>query len=174
MPERTAAEAFNRYLEPLRPAISCVTPQILTRPNISRWRGEVLDVLLDEGRPVRLRGPERIHLRVRMRVRLVQAEPPRGLWEASTAAYEYRLSDHDNREIVAYHWHPDGQSHVRTPHLHLGPGAEVGRAALLTAHLPTGPVHLQDVLRLAIEGLDAEPVRRDWEQVLHLTPAPLV
>src|SRR5205085_1644240 len=105
---------------------------------IHRQPNELIDVVLGRGDPIRLRGPERIHLRVRMRVRLTQAEPPRGLWEARTAAYEYRLSDQDDREIVAYHWHPEGQSHVQAPHLHLGPAAEIGRPALLAAHLPTG------------------------------------
>jgi hypothetical protein len=125
-----------------------------------------VDVVVGGGEPVRLRGPERIQLRVRLRVRVTQANPPRGLWDATTAAYEYRLSDLDDREIVAYHWHPEGQSHVQTPHLHLGPGAEIGRRALLMAHLPTGPVHLAAVLRLAIKGFAAEPARRDWDRVL--------
>ena len=116
---------------------------------------------------MRLRGPQRIHLRVRLRVRVTQTEPPRGLWEAQTAAYEFRLSDQDDREILAYHWHPDGQSHVLTPHLHLGPAAEVGRAVLLTAHLPTGPVTLDDVLRLAVVSFEVAPIRLDWERVLH-------
>jgi hypothetical protein len=104
-----------------------------------------------------------------MRVRLTQAEPPRGLWDAQTAAYELRLSDGDDREILAYHWHPDGQSHVQAPHLHLGPGAEIGRAALQSAHLPTGAVPVQDVLRLMIESFGAEPARRDWDSVLRVT-----
>jgi len=114
---------------------------------------------------VRLRGPQRIRLRVRLRLQLVQAEELRGHWQAEAAAYEYRLSDHDDREILAYHWHPDGQSETRTPHLHLGAAAEIGHAALLTAHLPTGHVAAQDVLRLTIESFDAEPLRRDWLRV---------
>jgi hypothetical protein len=165
VPERTAAEAFEGHLRPLRRAISCVTQTIFTYPAIHPRRSELVDVLLGSGEPVRLRGPDRIHLRLRMRVRLSQLGPPRGPWEAETAAYEYRLSDEDDREILAYHWHPDGQSHVTTPHLHLGPGAEVGRAALLTAHLPTGPVSIHEVLRLAIESLGTEPSRRDWDAV---------
>jgi hypothetical protein len=125
-----------------------------------------VDVLLNRGEPVRLRGRERIHLRVRMRVRLTRAEPPRGLWDAATAAYEYRRSDQDDREILAYHWHPGGQSNAEAPHLHLGAGAGLGRSELLTAHLPTGSVPIQDVLRLAIESFGAEPARRDWGRVL--------
>ena len=96
----------------------------------------------------------------------MQTGQPRGQWEARAAAYEYRLSDGDDREILAYHYHPDGASPVQTPHLHLGPAAEVGRAALTTAHLPTGWVALEAVIRLAIEGLGAEPARRDWDRVL--------
>jgi hypothetical protein len=132
-----------------------------------------VDVLLGQGEPIRLRGPQRIHLRVRMRVRLFQAEPPRGLWDTQTAAYDFRLSAQGDREIVAYHWHPEGQSHVQTPHLHLGPGAEIGHAALRQAHLPTGSVPIQDVLRLAIETFEVEPIRRDWDRVLRPADQPV-
>jgi hypothetical protein len=166
LPERTDTEALKRHLQPLGRAISCVTDRILTARDFRRRHTDLVDVLLDEGRSVRLRGPGRIHLRVRLRVRLSRAEPPRGLWDATTAAYEYRLSDQDDREIMAYHWHPDGQSHIQAPHLHLGPGAEIGRAALLRAHLPTGTVPIQDVLGLAIETFEAEPARHDWDRVL--------
>jgi hypothetical protein len=155
-------------------AISCVTDRILTTEDFRRRRTEIADVVLNRGEAVRLREAGRIHLRVRMRVRLSQSEPPRGLWDAATAAYEDRLSDRDDREIVAYHWHPAGRSHVRAPHLHLGPGAEVDRVDLLTAHLPTGAVPIQDALRLAIETFEAEPARRDWDRVLHRAETPVV
>lgn len=36
----------------------------------------------------------------------------------------------------------------------------------MAAHLPTGPVPLADVLRLAVESFQVEPLRRDWERVL--------
>lgn len=125
-------------------------------------------VLLNRGEPVRLRGPERIHLRVRLRARVARIEA-NGLWEARTAAYEYRLSDGDDREILAYHFHPEGPSHVQTPHLHLGPAAEVGRVGLLAAHLPTDLVAIQEVLRLAVESFGVEVLRGDWDQVLRAT-----
>ena len=54
------------------------------------------------------------------------------------------------------------------PHLHLGPAADIGRAALTTAHLPTGPVGLHQVLRLAIESFEVAPIRQDWDQVLRV------
>jgi hypothetical protein len=163
---RSRHESITIYIGALQRATSCVTPQVYTTPGAYQSRSGLVDVLLGSGEPVRLRGPGRIHLRVRLRARVTQADPPRGLWDAETAAYEYRISDQDDREILAYHWHPEGRSHVETPHLHLGPAAEVGRTALLTAHLPTGPVGLHEVLRLALESFEVAPIRSDWEPIL--------
>lgn len=123
---RTAYEAIAEFVSSWQQAISCVTPSILRVPSGYRRQGGEVDLVLGSGESVRLRGPERLHLRIRLRVRVAQAEPPRGLWDAQTAAYEYRLSDRDDREILAYHWHPESQSHVQTPHLHLGPAPRLG------------------------------------------------
>jgi len=163
---RTAREAAEAYVESLQRAVSCVTLSVfMWRRDVPRTR-EPVDVVLGSGELLRLRGRDHLHLRVRLRIRVVRAEPPAGQWEARTAAYEYRLSDGDDREIVAYHWHPESVSHVQAPHLHLGPAAEVGRPALATAHLPTGWVGLGEVVRLAIDGLGTAPIRRDWDRVL--------
>ena len=66
--------------------------------------------------------------------------------------------------ILAYHWHPVGVSPVTAPHLHLGGqlmDVDVGKA-----HLPTGVVSLQAVLRLAIADLGVAPLRDEWREVL--------
>jgi hypothetical protein len=55
---------------------------------------------------------------------------------------------------------------VRTPHLHLGPAAEIGSVSPLTALLPTGMVALQEVIRVAIERFGVVAVRQDWEHGL--------
>ena len=78
----------------------------------------------------------------------------------------YALYDVDGREVVAYHWHPEGRSGVTTPHLHLGTGASVGRRDLAGAHLPTGRILLEDVLRLGVAELGVRPLRRDWREIL--------
>jgi hypothetical protein len=85
------------------------------------------------------------------------------------AGYQYALYDADDREILAYHWHPEGSSHVTAPHLHLGAGAEVGRRDLASALPPTGQITLEDVLRFAITDLGVRPLRRDWSEILHRT-----
>jgi len=87
--------------------------------------------------------------------------------------YAYELLDREERELVAYHWHPAGISPVTDPHLHLsgrlapldlGPGdAPIPFGEM---HLPTGPVTLADVVRLAITEFAVTPRRSDWETVL--------
>lgn len=96
-----------------------------------------------------------------------------GRWRAQIIAYQYALLDRAGREYLAYHWHPEGVSHVAEPHLHLGPAAQVGATMLAAAHLPTGPVSLAAVVRLAVEAFAARPLRADWPSVLERAAAPL-
>ena len=72
-------------------------------------------------------------------------------WLVAIVAYQYTLLDEDQREILAFHLHPEGPSNVTTPHLHLGEGAGQVRADLAAAHVPIGPLTLAAVTRLAIE-----------------------
>lgn len=82
-----------------------------------------------------------------------------------TVAYAYRL-DAPAGELIAYHWHPQGRSTVTSPHLHLGAGAELGFGRLQGAHVPTGRIAIEDVLRLSIDELAVRPLRDDWRDIL--------
>lgn len=53
--------------------------------------------------------------------------------------------------------------------MHLGPGAEIGFAPLHRAHLPTGRIAIEDLLRIAITEFGARPRRTDWQEVLDQT-----
>ena len=88
-------------------------------------------------------------------------------------SYEYRLLDPDQREIIAFHWHPTGLSNVTDPHLHLSSQLkpiEMGRSqeplALADMHIPTGFVTLEDVVRLLITEFGISPRRDDWDRLL--------
>lgn len=118
-----------------------------------------------------LRGPHDLSLSVAQRYRIIEFEGPRGPWKVTTVAYAYVLQRGRGQEVFAYHWSPAGPGRVRRPHVHLGPGAEVGFEPLSGAHLATGRIALEDVLRLAIEELAVEPLRDDWSDVLDLTQA---
>ena len=93
--------------------------------------------------------------------------------EVRISGYRYQLFDSQDREILAYHWHPEGISPIAYPHLHLsgrlspldlGPRQEP--AALGEMHLPTGDVTLADVVRLLITEFGIAPRRADWEAIL--------
>lgn len=102
-----------------------------------------------------------------------------GFFEVRTASYLYRILDLNEREIIAYHWHPEGVSPVVRPHLHLTsriqpvsiddparPDLEPERIALAEMHISTGPVPFEDVVRLLIEEFRVIPLRSDWEEIL--------
>ncbi len=86
-------------------------------------------------------------------------------WEERVTSYYPGLADADERESLAYHWHPH-IAQLPFPPLHLGPGAKVGRPELQTAHLPGGAVALPDVVPLAVRDFGVTPLRRDWQAVL--------
>jgi len=87
-------------------------------------------------------------------------------WAVRAAGYRYQLYLAASVELLAYHWHPEDPNPVKSPHLHLSAGAQVGFVALARAHIPTGLVSLADVLRFAIEDLGVRPLRPDWPAIL--------
>jgi hypothetical protein len=89
-------------------------------------------------------------------------------------AYEYRLLDHDHRELLVYHWQPGprfaGPDH---PHLHVSASlaAQVTAATrrpirLDKLHLVTERVMLASVIRMVIEEFGVSPIHRDWRRRL--------
>jgi hypothetical protein len=83
-------------------------------------------------------------------------------WRLQTTSYMYKLDDREGREILAYHWHPDGLSHERRPHLHVGVGMGALRPEWQKAHLRTGPVSPSALLVLLIDQLGVSPRRSAW------------
>ncbi len=69
-------------------------------------------------------------------------------------------------QLILYHWHPTGRSHVATPHLHLGPPLLAALGVKRSIHLPTGDVRLEDFVGTLIREFGVRPVRRDWARVL--------
>lgn len=78
----------------------------------------------------------------------------------------YTFHNTDGREVISFHWHPQGNSPITYPHFHLGAGAQIGRRELQNCHIPTETMSLERVLRFAIEELGVEPLRDDWDDVV--------
>lgn len=170
MAGRTPHEAVQNFLQPLSLALSCVTRDVLNNSpgRGRRWdpNGGPYKAVLADGGPVKLAGGSGLTLSVIHHFRIVESEGDRGPWKVSSAAYFYTLEDEAGREVVAYHWHPAQRSRVTAPHMHLGAGAGALRDEFHRAHLPTGRVSLEDVLRLAISEFAVKPLRPDWETIL--------
>ncbi len=91
-------------------------------------------------------------------------EADRRRWQARTVSYYYEFILPNGRQLLSYHWHPVGRSPIVWPHVHLP--SHTAPVDLSRAHLPTRPVGLEAVLRLAIEDVGVRPLRADWREVL--------
>lgn len=96
-----------------------------------------------------------------------------GVLDLVLAAYSYRLLEFSGREILVFHWRPEGLSSVTHPHLHLTsrlrpiPLEPVGQSlSLADHHIPTGPVALAAVIRYLIAEIGVEPRRPAWSEIL--------
>ena len=160
-------QAIQSVVKPLQLALSCVTDaQVVIDGDYNTPSKHVWAGARDEPFPLaRDRGPS-LRARISQGYRVVRAEEQRGLWKVTITAYHYTLEDSDSREIISFQWHPAGAGALPYPHVHLGHGAAVGRAELAGAHIPTGRVALEQILRFAIEAFRLRPRRPDWRDVL--------
>lgn len=158
---KTPHQAVKNCLDPLSLAASCVTRDVLVASGSDVDKLESLAI--NRGSPSRLRG-RRLYLTVKMLYRVTEADGERGPWKVSTAAYFYALHDERQREIIAFHWHPETENQ-KEPHLHVYPASNI-MTLLAKVHLPTGRITLEQFLRFLIIELDVKPLRNDWERVL--------
>ena len=104
-------------------------------------------------------------------------EAMRQPYRTVTTNYAYAILDLSGKELFAYHWHPEGVSHVKTPHLHFSgalpislpmrPGSpEATELWMGHAHFPTRRIDLAQLVRFLIRDFDVEPRRPDWDRVL--------
>lgn len=121
------------------------------------------------GEAVPLRGLHDLSLAFTHRYAVVRAEAERGPWKVTTRGYIYELLHAQGQRLIAYHWHPDTRKEITWPHLHL-PG-HTTPLDLRKAHVPTGRVSVEAVLRFAIDELQVQPMRGDWRTVLSETEA---
>lgn len=164
MISRSPAQAVQDFIAPQQRMISCVSNAILLHNGDYR-PGVVQHVRLSQ-EPAQLDGETRLSLRVLLQFEIVSGRERRGLWEINPISYRYEYFDRNQKELLAYHLHTRGRSHVTYAHLHLGPALAIPSSPAADAHLPTGIISLPDVLRLAIAELGVAPRREDWQRVL--------
>ena len=171
MPARRRDRTLAGETRRLTRVLSCVTPTPLVRSPLPPSTG-----LLSYTFPGAFRG-DWPHLQGTHPLRLkflygFRSDEAHGRDQVLPATYIYELLDENGERLVAYHWHPQGSSQVRWKHIHvrgdtlpMGPDRR-GR----DPHLPTGWVHLEWVLRQAIEEFGVRPRRADWSAILPPPP----
>jgi len=120
-------------------------------------------ILALAGQPVRLGGPYNVGLAITHLYAVVPTAEPSAPWRVSSREYHYELTTADGRQLLRYDWHPTGRSATTWPHLHLR--RHTTPVDLSRAHVPTGRVSLEAVLRFAIEELQVRPLRPDWRSI---------
>lgn len=182
MAGKNANTAFRNYIEPVQEALQCITLRRLSRPAGARLALNVpYSIALNDMDPVPLKSPHRLQLTIGQQVRLIRTEPndERGPIRVTTISYFYAFSasvDGVVKEVLAFQWTPEatGGSAVTFPHLHIGPALLVGQSAirpsdLHRAHIPTGRVSLEAVVRLAITEFGVTPLQARWAEILRRT-----
>jgi hypothetical protein len=167
MPDRTPAQARERFVAPLRRSLSCITnAQIIVSTIGKPGQPEALTLSEDPLRLRTLHGVE-YQLRLRQQFHLV---PEGRAWRVTTDAYQYRLDNVGGQELASWHWHPGtGNPH---PHLHV-PGGPAGGST----HLPTGRVSIESVIRVLLTDLGVQPARdhvSDFHDVLNASEGPFI
>ncbi len=175
MAGKTPHEAVQSFLDPLQRALSCVTREVLSVGG--GYHASPVDnpqqkhVLTFHNSPAVLGQDRCFAFRLIQHYRVMEYEGARGPWKVSIVAYYYTIetSGPTRQEVLGYHWHPQGRSDITYPHMHLYQGAGTLQHNLPKAHLPTGRIAVEDILRLAITHFGVVPLREDWETILEIT-----
>ena len=163
---RSPALAVNAYKRSVQKLVACVTDAVVDVAGGYYVSPDPHRLILNNGFPVVLGGRTQFMFRLQEFYRIEEIGDPRAFWNVDVVEYYYTVLNSEEKEVLLYHWHPRGSSSVTTPHLHLKQGAQVGHPEVRGAHLPTGAVSLNAILRVLIEEMGVRPLRPDWESIL--------
>lgn len=176
MPGKSPYEAFQNFVDPFKRAIACVAVTKISHSPDGNSKMDTphgLYVQTRDGGPIKLDGPAGLELRARLQYKIIADErEDYGPIRCTTLKYAYELRSSSGTSVLDYHWHPGGESHEESPHLHLG-STQLSEDAVLRSghHILTGRISLEAVVRMAIE-LGARPKFDDWDDRLTLAEAP--
>ncbi len=180
MPGRTPQEAFSAFVDPLGEALKCVATAKILHSAGGTVRLGVEHALMITGNDndgyTKLRSlPDKRKLEFMARMRYLIIEDERegyGPYRITTRAYDYAIQTQDKALVIAWHWHPSGNSHVTEPHLHLG-SSQLSADSVLSekAHYPTGRITFEAAIAASIQ-LGAKPNYEDWREILAMCEGP--
>ncbi len=95
-----------------------------------------------------------------------------GEYKASTLAYIYAVQldapeNEGDSEVIAWHWHPLTTPDRPAPHIHVRAERNDLGVTMSKAHIPSGRVSFEEIIRFLIEDLHVEPDRpEDWQEIV--------
>jgi hypothetical protein len=121
--------------------------------------------------PVPVQGPGgeivTLDLAIQYEIVHIPDDRDRGPYKVSTRGYMHAVQTIDGGEVIAFHWHPAGNSNVRETHMHVGSTQLIPDGVLSRKHhIPAPRMSVEGVLRFCIEQLRVEPLREDWSPTL--------
>lgn len=170
-----AARTPGSAVEKLRLATAAILGCVTDRPVLARLDRHPANTLLLTLAPPAIPTPLRrasgsrvLGLLLRRSFVVESSDQQPVTYALRLTSYNYQVLDAHNREIIAYHWHPESASPIITPHLHLTSrigeidlGAAGETVALGEMHLPTGFVTPAAIVRLLIPEFGVAPRRSD-------------
>ena len=138
------------YQRRIQRLLSCISHSVVKVAGGYNYSTSLLshNLQLPNGDPVALAGAHNLMFNVEPYFRVRKDESQGSLYNVEIVGYHYIVHDSEQREILAYHWHPGPREFVQTPHLHLGSGPRVGFDPLVSkTHLPTGYVTFSEIIR---------------------------
>jgi hypothetical protein len=161
---RSAYEAVKLLRDDLQATVSVLTRAVL-RAEVVKEPTYVAAITF--GRTPRVKvGPHR-WIEVHMAVEAREDDAETGTWRTHTLRYYFSLFDvpAEGDFVLSYHLHPDPGGFARS-HVHVRAQPSWAGKSLHKVHLPTGRVALEAFVRLIVEELDGQPIRKDWDDRL--------
>jgi hypothetical protein len=145
MPGRNPQEAVDAFLAPLRDALSVLdahTKIVVSGKRGSFRLGQPYAWHVNDENGVKV-GEHLLH--AQMRFAIIEADPQKhdGKYRCTTLGYWYKLEHVSGQFRFRAHWHPDGNSPVDFPHVHLPDAPK--------RHFMTPRISLENVIQWCIE-----------------------
>jgi hypothetical protein len=165
----TPREAVEAFSAPLRESLACILPPtvVLLAQGYRPGGGPYLITLAGQRGPVVLDAPIPLGLFITHRYDVVESGDPRAPWRVRSREYIYELSTTNERQLLRWDWHPEGQAGetpVAWPHVHLRSYTQP--VDLSHGHVPTGRVSLNAIIRYLIRDLKVRVRKPGWAAIL--------
>jgi hypothetical protein len=165
LPSRTPREAVERYANPIKYTLLCVTDAILGYSGGIYPSPKDHNLSFVNSPPIGRLSGTGLSLFFSQNYSIAQSSAGEQDWKVKTEGYIYRVDDESGAEIMSYHWHPSTE-YPKFPHMHLKKGSEVGRGELTRCHIPTGRMSIESVVEFLIKDFHVMPRYPDWRDVI--------